>query len=121
MDMTPSGARFNRRIVIKSPPSAVDATGFTAATPDASTFSTWTTIATCYAGIEPATGNEMRESDREIDKSPVLIYIRYGVGKNIRPTMWAQNQVSGELYDIRDVSHLMDGRRLTQLFCRVVT
>ena len=119
-DINVRAGKLDRRIVIKSPPSALDATGFTAATPNASTFAVWDTVATCFARIDPGSGNERRESAREINESPVMIFVRYGIGKLVTTKMWAQNRVTLELYDIRDVSQIEDGRRLTQLACRVV-
>jgi len=118
---TPSGKLFNRRIAIQSPGTTPDATGFVAYGTSAAE-GTWIAVLTCWAAILPGDGNEVRQSDREIDKSPVMIYIRFSsLANTVTASMRGVDQVYGTIYDIRDVSNVEQSRRLIQLTCRVVT
>jgi head-tail adaptor len=120
MDQIPSAGLFNRRIVIESPSSTPDATGFASYGENAAE-GEWSPVVTCWASIQAGAGVERRESDREINESPTMIFVRYGAGRSVTASMRARNIASGAVYDIRDVSHVMEGRRLTQLTCRVIS
>jgi SPP1 family predicted phage head-tail adaptor len=113
-----SAGLFNRRISLYSP---VASTWQVDTGPESVESDSWNFVRTVWAQIDPGSGNERRESDREINESPGMIYVRYLAGRDIKPNWRAKNIVSGDIYDIRDVSHIMEGRKLVQLVVRVVT
>ena len=119
MDPRASSGLFNRRITIEQPNQTADSFGQASYGPQASQ-GTWTTVITCWANIEPAGGKELRDASREISESPVTINVRYNAGKNVTAKMRAVDEVTGDIYDIRNVSHLQQARRIIQLNCLVV-
>jgi SPP1 family predicted phage head-tail adaptor len=119
MDPRASSGLFNRRIRIEQPAQTADSFGQSSYGPQAPQ-GTWTTVITCWANIEPAGGKELRDASREISQSPVTINVRYNAGKNVTPKMRAIDIATGDIYDIRNTSHLLQARRIIQLSCEVV-
>jgi head-tail adaptor len=115
--MDTSAGLYNRRIGLYSPPVSVWQVDTGPETPN----SDWTFVRNVWAQIQPGSGDERRESDREINESPGIIFVRYLAGRDIKPNWRAVNIVTGDKYDIRDVSHVMEARKRIQLIVRVVT
>jgi SPP1 family predicted phage head-tail adaptor len=78
---------------------------------------TWTTVHTCWAAIEPLSGQELLRAQAESAEMDVRIVIRWREG--IKPEMrviWAEQ--GGHTYNIRAVVNARTAQRDTQLMCQ---
>lgn len=96
------------RITIQSPSTTRDATG---GVTDA-----WTDVVTIWANVDPLTGRELEEAQKQWGEVTYQIDIRYYAG--LDSTMRVLDIRSGAYYDIRAVLDLNHRRRKIQLMCR---
>jgi SPP1 family predicted phage head-tail adaptor len=115
-----AAGKYDRRVIFEQQTPAVDSFGQSTYGP-AAPQGTWTEVITCWASINPlSSGNEKRESSREISEGNVMICVRYQAGKDLTTAMRGRDLVTGDEYDIRNISHVGSARREIELTCRVV-
>jgi len=115
------GGRFDQRIVIERlpDPALPDSFGQTVYGP-AAPQGDWFQVVECWSHIGPLWGQELRQSAKELAETWFTIQVRYGVGKQIQPSMRLRHKSLGTLYDIRTVMHVDAARRLTELTCLLI-
>lgn len=96
------------RVRIESRTAARDATG--------GAIETWTEVFTTWANVEPLTGSELQEAQKQWSEATYEIGIRYRSG--LDSTMRAFHVDTGLYYDIRAVIDVGSRRRKIQLMCR---
>lgn len=96
--------RLNRRITIQNYTTTQDANG--------NIVQTWTTFATVWAAVEPASGREFFEAQQIATETTVKFVIRHRSG--ITEDMRIKDE-DGNLFDIQSVLHIKYGNRQIEI------